>query len=611
MEALGSEVSTSGPPPGAAPSIDFTSEPMTSDLAKMTKAKVARDTATADETNRRLESDRSRAENFLSREGVGPNDLQKWDADAERRKYETNPIESFGSLASVFAIMASAFTRTPMENALNGSAAAMNAIKARDDEGYKRAFDAWKVNTDLAIQRHNMMHQNYQDAMTLMSTDLALGEAKMRQEAARYGDQKALFFLEHGMSDELFKMMDARATSMEKMADVREKMTKTAFQDQVFHADPRSHSKDPNEQFQAFQDSRAMDIKTQPDADMYRRIWASDEMKKTPPDQRFKLFDQKWGEYKQATYHGSNSDRTLAPILTDVMNEHPDWPPGQQMIEAQSRMARAKQAAQVLPPEQLSQLGWTPETIDAAARTYNKTGATPHNLGTRNVAATITGAIQKRANELMEADGITAEQRAKNWQKYKAQQVAIQRFESGPQGNTIRSLGVVVDHLATMRHLAEALKNGNTPLFNKIAQEWAEQTGSKVPTNFDEARTIVGAEIIKAIGVAGAGTQSERSEAANAFARWRSPQQLIGGIDDVFRPLMLGQLKGLERQFTQSTGLTHEEFLGLLGPEAEKFMRPDAKKSEEKATPTQADLDYVKAHPEVKEMFIKKFGREP
>ena len=41
------------------------------------------------------------------------------------------------------------------------------------------------------------------------------------------------------------------------------------------------------------------------------------------------------------------------------------------------------------------------------------------------------------------------------------------------------------------------------------------------------------------------------------------------------------------------------------------FNRFAGAKKEEKPTPTEADIAYAKAHPEVKDKFVARFGREP
>lgn len=317
---------------------------LTKDLATNKRQQIGEETQVVDQNLKTLEADRARMKTYFDREGVGPDDVKKWDADAERQKYSTNPLESFGSLASVFGIMASAFTKAPMENALNASAAAMNATRARDDEAYKRAFEAFKTNMDLVIKRHQMQHEDYQDAVTLMGTDMRIGEAKMKQLATKYGDRQALLMLDHGMSTELFQMLDSRAKAMQSLMTANEQITKDTIQDQVFHSDPRSHSKNLDEKYQAFIDSRRMDIKTSVDQQMFDRIWHSKEMSETPSEQKMAQFNKEWGEYNQAKYRGTMGERSMMPIVQDVAAEHPDWTPGQVMLEAERRASAAKKA---------------------------------------------------------------------------------------------------------------------------------------------------------------------------------------------------------------------------------------------------------------------------
>lgn len=136
--------------------------------------------------------------------------IQKWDADAEAKKYSHDPLEKFGSLASVVGILASAFTHTPFENALNASASAMGAIQQRDDLAFDRAHEAWKENIDLAMKRHQIEHQSYTDALQLMTHNMAAGRALMEVQAARFGDKKMQFLLEAGMDDEVNKLIASR-----------------------------------------------------------------------------------------------------------------------------------------------------------------------------------------------------------------------------------------------------------------------------------------------------------------------------------------------------------------------------------------------------------------
>lgn len=94
---------------------------------------------------------------MLSRtSGVEAEKMKPWNADEELAKRRTDPIEAFGSIGSVFGILASAFTHAPMENALNASAAAINSIKEGDSKAYDRAYKAWEDNTKQALERHKI-----------------------------------------------------------------------------------------------------------------------------------------------------------------------------------------------------------------------------------------------------------------------------------------------------------------------------------------------------------------------------------------------------------------------------------------------------------------------
>jgi len=56
----------------------------------------------------------------------------------------SSPIEVWGSLAMVFAMLASHFTRTPMMTAMNAGSAVMNAFKQKDLDKATQAYQQWK-----------------------------------------------------------------------------------------------------------------------------------------------------------------------------------------------------------------------------------------------------------------------------------------------------------------------------------------------------------------------------------------------------------------------------------------------------------------------------------
>lgn len=138
--------------------------------------------------------------------------------------------------------------------------------------------------------------------------------------------------------------------------------------------------------------------------------------------------------------------------------------------------------------------------------------------------------------------------------EFPARQKALKDFSTGSQGNSLRSFAVAVDHLSSLSDLTDALNNGNYPLVNKLANLWAQNTGSTGPTSFDAAKEIVGKEVVKAI-VSGGGGVGERSRIAELLSNAKSPAQLKAIIGE-YTTLMAAQRDGLVAQYENTTGRT-------------------------------------------------------
>lgn len=159
----------------------------------------------------RMERDRAQMDQAFKAEGAAANALPpKWNADEEREKYIRGPMESFGSIGSVFAMAASMFTKTPMTSALNAGAAAMKAVHDNDEKAYESAYKAWKDNTELALKRFGMEHQIFADSQHLMTTDMQAWAIKQKALAARFENNNAMILLENGMYKEYIDTMQAQ-----------------------------------------------------------------------------------------------------------------------------------------------------------------------------------------------------------------------------------------------------------------------------------------------------------------------------------------------------------------------------------------------------------------
>ena len=147
--------------------------------------------------------------------------LKPWDAQKELAQRTTSPLDSFGSFGSVFAAVASAFTHTPAINAMNGMASAINAVKANDKESYDTAYQAWKENMQLALDRHKAQHEDYEDAMSLADHDVNAAQAKLLADSAKYGDAQTRAMLEAGEWEKIGQMQNARDASARGWATIQ------------------------------------------------------------------------------------------------------------------------------------------------------------------------------------------------------------------------------------------------------------------------------------------------------------------------------------------------------------------------------------------------------
>lgn len=148
----------------------------------------------------------------------------------------------------------------------------------------------------------------------------------------------------------------------------------------------------------------------------------------------------------------------------------------------------------------------------------------------------------------------------------KSRYKSMNDFTTGKNGNTVRSLNVSIDHLGTLQHAADALKNGNVQMFNQFGNAIASATGQPAPTDFNATKKIVADEIVKGVVGSGGGV-SDREEAAKSIAAVKSPAQLAGVINR-YKDLLGGQLHGLKKQYEATTKRTDFE---------DRFLTPEAR----------------------------------
>lgn len=202
-------------------------------------------------------------------------------------------------------------------------------------------------------------------------------------------------------------------------------------------------------------------------------------------------------------------------------------------------------------------------TVQTDAEYYLQTGKLPPVAKGRNPVAIAMNdyrnAVQNYATSLAQSRGITPEQTANMWREAPG----MLRFILGADGRSTVALGTAARHLDTVQQLAKAWGANDVQAINRLKAMVSRQFGSEAATNLEAAGRIVGPEIVKAIGVAGAGTEHDRNTISAMFSSAASPAQLAGAVETV-QKLLAGQLEGKKKQAAQS-GVSEERFKNLIG----------------------------------------------
>ena len=128
----------------------------------------------------------------------------------------------------------------------------------------------------------------------------------------------------------------------------------------------------------------------------------------------------------------------------------------------------------------------------------------------------------------------------------------MKAFASGKEGNMVRSIGVVNEHLEDLLTASTPLANGQAQPINYLRNAIGAWTGNPAPTTFDAIKVIVGDEVAKSL-IATGGTLKDREGFQQMFKAAQSPQQLAEAVLAV-RKLLASQQSGLVTQYERATG---------------------------------------------------------
>jgi hypothetical protein len=175
---------------------------------------------------------------------------------------------------------------------------------------------------------------------------------------------------------------------------------------------------------------------------------------------------------------------------------------------------------------------------------------------------------------------------------YPARAAAVRSFSSGKDGAAVESANTALNHLDTLRELALAQKNGDTRLFNRIANRMSSEFGGAAPTNLKAAVMMAAPEVVKAVSGAG-GTGEDRAHAAEALSGngSYSPDQVLGAIGTT-QELFAGRLKEKKRTYERATKMNDFEDT-FLSPAAQRILGTKKDKAAAGAGEHPSDIDVL------------------
>lgn len=472
-----------------------------------------------------------------------------------------NPVEGFASVATAFALLASAFTHTPAIAAMNGIASAINARNANDLNGYKLAMQSWKDNTNLAVKREQMHQARVSQALDLMRTDVTAGSAMLKTVDSEFGDQQALLLDEAGLWTQREQLSISRANlslNMKKTAaEVDATRVKTELEIQQMHM----LSGDGGEPGSSPASS--------PGSHSAGGVAA-------PPESASK---------------GAPGASTSAPANAKSVPAQHELPPGVAGLSgaAIDQMARNYLMYNTIPSmgsgpagqvQKNAILNWASHLQNTAQfgnEAQNSIETTAKQIASYQIPQLQGYVLQKPWGEQVVAE-VARLNPSYNAERYNAINKSMSAFGAGgKEGDQIRFIQNASGHLETLHDLATALQNNNVPLINRLFQKIGIETGAAAPTNFETAKQLVANEIVRSVTNAGSGGEGDREEAAAQLRRAASPSQIYGAID-VYRRLLRTQIGNFRQQYdsniTNYLPKGSANFDSLINQQTSNFLDP-------------------------------------
>jgi hypothetical protein len=234
--------------------------------------------------------------------------------------------------------------------------------------------------------------------------------------------------------------------------------------------------------------------------------------------------------------------------------------------QAKLDVTKANATPSVLPPGQDEE-----QYIQNAAARFNIVGALPTNIGRGAQGAAITQRILQEAARQNATSGMTPDQRA--IQQVTAKKTISSYTGDGKDAAQIQSANIGLNHLDTLKQLADAQHQGDWPRRNGLFNAIGAELGQSAPTNMQGAIMMVAPEISKAVVGSGSGGVEDRKQATDVLETMAkgSPEQVSGQVATL-QDLFGGRLIEKQRAYERGTGLHDFATPAFLSPAAQRIL---------------------------------------
>ena len=470
-------------------------------------------------------------------------------------KKPTDLLSTFGSLAMLIGAIGGLKSRQPATAALQAAAGVIEGVNTNNDQEFDRNLKVWQSQSKLLSELTGIQAQDFRTIMENDRLDESERHNRLEETLTAYGMQDSLDKLHMGLLEEAWKgpytVMTLDQELKKSIAQVSEINARAAKERQLAAMGGK---------VEQFVDTGTLDPEGHP------TVYSKDAFGNT-----FKI------EMQTDPSDGSTKQVRI-PYNPVAPGKVPTTSAG---TASEQQLFNDLQAARQSGDKDA--IG----KAEQAIKDFNET----RGKGQRRSSAPAMF-MQKVIEEHPE---YSSSEIANAMGDYRRIQGLEGGFASGVLGRQIVSLNTVSDHLILVKEYFEALRNGQIPRANQLANVVATELGKPEVTNFRAGRDIMADEVVRLLTTTG-GTESDRQGMQSRLSYFASPAQGEGVIN-AFNRFVAGRFEALEQQYSQNDPKRKEYFNNNLLTEKSRRIFSDSIK-EGAATSLPSDLPPPTGHAE-------------